>query len=302
MLSILQSKVNGYSELSELKRNLNECYMQLADKNYDRVVEIWKINKEISNQIREKAIKLQNEEIANSMFVTMAYCEMLKNYSVYWKMLQEGKYKDSWGILQDTIDRLIDVTRFHKNHSDFSINKFNNHMIELEKLYPYKIFASSEMVIKKKKCSICKKSLLDWDCIHIPGNLYWGQRAVAICEEIQFHGVALVEHPVDKRCVMELVDDSRTEKEKFMLLNYFVEQVDNPLQLFSVHEEERVFYNEGYKELSRNDKCSCGSNKKFKKCCGKYKYERGSQFKIMLEDEIQLEPLKTAFDQIPPAG
>ncbi|MGO4027276.1 SEC-C metal-binding domain-containing protein, partial [Staphylococcus pseudintermedius] len=55
-------------------------------------------------------------------------------------------------------------------------------------------------------------------------------------------------------------------------------------------------------ELSRNDKCSCGSNKKFKKCCGKYKYERGSQFKIMLEDEIQLEPLKTAFDQISPAG
>jgi SEC-C motif len=298
MLSILKNKLSGYDDLSKLKENINELYIELSRKNYDKIVNICKLNHEICNRIKENAVELKNEDVANSMFVAKAYSDLLKNYAIYWKMLEEGRYRDSWIILQDTIDKLILVTKFHSKNSDFSIDKFNNHMTELEKLYPYKIFASSEMVIKSKKCSICRKSLLDLDCTHIPGNLYWGEMAVAICGDIQYQAVALVQHPLNKRCVMELSGDSRSDKEKFGLLDYFVKHVDNPFQLFSVNEEEKVYFNEYYDSLGRNDKCFCGSGKKFKKCHGITKYERGLHLKIILEDKIILEPLKIAVDKV----
>lgn len=301
MLSILNKELNDFSDHSILKNNVNEIYSELVRTNYERVIQICDLSIEICERIMEKAINDGNDEdVANSMFVVRAYCKMLKNYSSYWQTLIAGRYKDSWIILQDTIDRLIDVTKFTVDTSEFGINEFNDHLNNLEKLYPYHVFASIEMVIKTKECSICGNSILDLGCTHIPGNLYWGKMAVSICKDIVFQAVALVTHPMDKRCVIELSDDKRTDKEKFKLLDYFVENVDNPFQLFSLNEEERIYYNEYYKMLERNDKCFCGSGKKFKKCHGKSKYEKGSHVKIMLEDEFILKPLTIVVNKVSP--
>jgi hypothetical protein len=291
MLSILKTELTDFCELSSVRANINKAYSELESQNYDKVIQICDISIVECEKIKEKAVTLEKEEIANSMFVVSAYCKVLKYYSRYWQKLLEGKYKDSWVVLQDTIDNLISVTKFTENHGEFGIREFNSHLNELEKLYPYSIFASSEMVIETKECSICGKSVLDIDCIHIPGNLYWGQMAVTICKDIVFQAVALVKHPMDKRCVMEINGDNRTEKEKFKLLHYFVENNTNPLKLFTVTESDKYYYNEKYDMIKRNEPCPCNSGKKFKKCCGEIKYERGSHFHIKLEDDVSLRPL-----------
>jgi hypothetical protein len=291
MLSVLKRELNDYPDHTSLKRNINKIYSELSRRNYDNVIQMCDLSIEVCDRIKEQAIALNNEEVANSMFVVKAYCKMLKYYSMYWKTLLNENYKDSWLILQDAIDRLIDVTKFTNDHCEFGIDKFNEHLYELEKLYPYKVFASSEMVIKTKKCSICGKSVLDLDCVHTPGNLYWGQKAVTICEDIVFQAVALVQHPMDKRCIIELSGDIRTDKEKFQLLDFFVQNNKNPLRLFSVTEIDKYYYNEKYDKAKRNDPCPCNSGKKFKKCCGQNKYEKGSHFQIKFKNEIQLTPL-----------
>jgi hypothetical protein len=293
MLSILKNELMEFADFSKLKVNINKIYFELNSKNYAEVIEICDSCVELCERIKEKAVNItMDEEMANSMFVVTSYCQMLKYYSIFWQTLISGRFKDSWIVLQDTIDKLVDVTKFTDISSGFGINDFNNHLTELEKLYPYNLFASSEMVIRTKRCSICNRSVLDIDCIHIPGNLYWGQKAVTKNEDIEFQAVALVSHPMDKRCIMEISGDTRTEKEKFALLDYFVKQINNPLQLFSLKNEDRYYYNEDYDVLGRNDKCSCGSKKKFKKCCGKNKYEKGTHNKIILIGGIKLEPLR----------
>lgn len=293
MLSILKSELNEYSEYRSLQSNINEIYDELCRRNYDNVIQTCDLSIETSDRIKQQAIALKNEDVANSMFVIRSYFKMLKYYSIYWKTLLSGRYKDSWMVLQDTIDKLIDVTKFTNNHSEFGINKFNNHLNMLEKLYPYKVFASSEMIIETKKCSICGKSALDLECTHIPGNLYWGQKAVTICEDILFQAVALVQHPLDKRCIIELSGDNRTDQEKFKLLDYFVENNKNPLKQFSLTVIDKYYYNEKYDKAGRNNPCPCDSGKKFKKCCGQSKYEIGSHSHIELNDDIRLAPLIT---------
>lgn len=287
MLSILKMDLVDFPEHYSLRCNINEIYRELSRKNFNAVIQLCDSAIELCNKNKSQALITKNEEIANSMFVVKAYCRMFKYYSMYWKLLLQERYKDSWTLLQDTIDMLIIVTRFTKDHNKFDIDNFNNHLHQLEKLYPYKIFSSIEAVVKCKKCSICGKSLLDIDCTHIPGELYWGEQVVAVANGVVLQAVALVKHPLDKRCVIELSDDNRTDKEKFKLLDYFVENNTNPLRLFSIFESEKYFYNEGYDKAQRNDPCPCQSGKKFKKCCGEYKYEKGTHSKIQLNDEIK---------------
>ena len=61
-------------------------------------------------------------------------------------------------------------------------------------------------------------------CPHIRGNLYYGEIATEVIDEIQeFQAVCLVSHPEDKRCVIELSDDNRSEEDKFAKLVKFLE-------------------------------------------------------------------------------
>ena len=147
-----------------------------------------------------------------------------------------------------------------------------------EELYPYKVFVSGEYIISKSHCSICGKSMQSLACPHIKGNLYYGEIAIEIIDEIQeFQAACLVSHPEDKRCIIELSDDDREEKEKFAKLDQYIALNQPFLQKFSI---KTVIENRERKDIvkvGRNQLCSCGSGIKFKKCCGTnlyYKHER----------------------------
>ena len=62
------------------------------------------------------------------------------------------------------------------------------------------------------------------DCPHIKGNLYWGEPAIEYIDKIDvMQAVCIVSHPEDKRCVLEISDDTRFEKEKFLMLDQYLE-------------------------------------------------------------------------------
>lgn len=107
------------------------------------------------------------------------------------------------------------------------------------------------------------------DCDHLKGHLYWGELALEIITDIEFQAVAIVRHPLDKRCVMELSDDDRTEEDKFQLLHEFFEQGMYPFQMFTLETKISQRQRTDIQIVGRNSSCSCGSGKKFKKCCGK---------------------------------
>ncbi|EKS8361261.1 SEC-C domain-containing protein [Bacillus cereus] len=288
MLSVLKRELNEFPQHRLLKKYVHDIHKELEQAHYNKVIEISFSSIEICRQIKEQAVRLKNEEVANSMFVVAEYCKMFKCYSNYWIALMEERFQDSWVLLQDTIDKIINVNKFTENHSAYKIDKFNELFYTLEKLYPYKLFASIEAVIKTKICSICGKNAIGLDCLHITGSLYWGEMANVLCKDIALKAVAIVTHPLDKRCVMELSDDNRTEAEKFQLLNYFITHNKHPLKIFSVNESEKYFYNDKYENIKRNDICPCGSNKKFKVCCGTSKYNKGSHYNLNFKEDIEL--------------
>ena len=137
----------------------------------------------------------------------------------------------------------------------------------------YTVFASSEYIISKSHCSICGKSMQIPSCPHIRGHLYYGEIATELIDEIQeLQAVCLVSHPEDKRCVIEISDDTRSEEDKFVKLVKFLDLHLPPLQRFSVQSIVETRKREDIAKVGRNQPCSCGSGLKFKKCCGQHLY------------------------------
>lgn len=223
--------------------------------------------------IKQYAIENNIEELANAQHVASQYLNLLCQLSSYFKSLKAKEYKESWNILQDCLDSAFWIGSYTVIENRYEIPQIVDLLTGYESLYPYNIFASTEMVITKSECSICGKPFQSLDCPHIKGHLYWGEIAIEKVTEIkEFQAVALVSHPLDKRCVMELSDDTRTKEEKFRLLNEFLEQKIPAFQLFSIEIQKTRRQRTDIEIVKRNDKCPCGSGKKFKNCCGQDLY------------------------------
>lgn len=286
MLSFLISKREEYPKFIDINNSIKHIYEILDEKNYDLIKDTVDEAICVCNDIKVQAVENQNENVANSTYVICSYLKILSNYAIYWKYLEEGKYRESWDVLQNCLDSLICVSRFTEDRSVYCLELWDQHLRMLEKLYPFRVFSSIEMVIKHAKCSICGRSIIDFNCEHIPGNLYWGEMAYSIVEDAELKAVAMVSHPLDKRCVVEAQGDDRPKEEKYQLLHYFFTNNKDPLRMFDIEEIPRLYFNEKYLTYRRNDKCLCGSGKKFKKCCGESKYEKGIHYKIVFKNRM----------------
>lgn len=237
--------------------------------------------------IKQYAIENNIEELANAQYVASLYMKLLCQLSSYFKSLKEKEYRKSWNILQDCLDSAFWIGQYTIIENRYEIPQIVDLLTGYESLYPYKIFSSTEMIITKSECSICGKPFQSLDCPHIKGNLYWGEVALENVTEIkELQAIAMVSHPLDKRCVMELSDDTRTKEEKFQLLNEFLEQQIPAFQLFSIEIQKTRLQRIDIKIVGRNDKCPCGSGKKFKNCCGQDLYYEHHHYIIHPRERI----------------
>lgn len=257
--------------LEKLKKRIDNGDYSQPQREYDEC-------KKLFDVIKSTAIEEKNEKLANAQLIFKNYFLVFCNLASYFKLLQEQHYKSSWNALQDCLDDLKFVGKYLELDSRKEIPDIYDLLECYEKLYPYTVFTSSEYIISKSHCSICGKSMQSLSCPHIKGNLYWGEIAVEHIDEIQeFQAVCLVKHPEDKRCIIELSDDNRTESEKFKKLEQFIALKLPFLQQFTIISQIETRQRNDIIKVGRNEPCSCGSGIKFKKCCGNdlyYKHER----------------------------
>jgi len=227
-------------------------------------------------QIREIAVSEGCEQLANAQFLFREYFVLFSCLSQYFDLLSKKEFKLSWDKLQDCLDAIKHIRKFADDRLE--VDDLYGLLSQYESLYPYTLFGSSEYVISKSHCSICGKSMQSLSCPHIRGNLYWGEPAIEVIDEIAtVRAISIVEHPEDKRCILWAADDTRTEEEKFKKLSLFLEMQMPFLQQFTMTSRIELRKKEGLPSVGRNQKCPCGSGKKFKQCCGKdvyYKHER----------------------------
>lgn len=208
------------------------------------------------------------DDFYDDMFICQTFCMFLATYADYWTILLQKDYPESWNRLQDAIDCLRTLNRFSLVNKTSVFRFFEKQLQSLEILYPYRIFASIEVIAGRVECSICQKSIDSLECSHIQGELYRGKVAYGIVRDIkEFLSMSLVENPADKRCVMSEIEGKPI---RFPCVEYLAKSMVNRKfnalmvshTVKTTRKEFTVFEN-----IPRNDKCPCGSGKKYKKCC-----------------------------------
>ena len=259
-------KYHKLRQINFILKQLNSLKERLLLNNFENAFKEFESCQVAFNEI-ESFSKLNNDEqLANSNYVFKCYFLLFCHLMIYFNSLEEKRYAKSWEFLQDCIDDIRHIGRFAEERWD--ITEILELLLLYESLYPYKFFASSEIVIEKSKCSICGKSMQSIECDHIIGNLYWGKLATEHVEKIKsLPAISIVTHPENKRCVLELCEESLTEAEKFKKIDDFLKLGIPFFQMFKINIQHK-YIPKGL-TTERNEKCPCGSGLKFKKCCGK---------------------------------
>lgn len=213
--------------------------------------------------IKGHAKENNDEELANICWLLESVFKIQFNFVKAFKLLEDEKYEEAWNLYEKIEISLSNVNR----HFDYSKNEYELLFIAtqtfyFQRLFPYKHFTSREMTIGKQICSICGNEITSPRnaCEHVVGDIYMGEMCRRILEDIEFIALALTTCPLDKYAIVKPKD----YEFDYSAIEMLLERNKSPYGLWKlseVREKDKKFC------VGRNDKCPCGSGKKYKKCC-----------------------------------
>lgn len=268
------SQLYASLEFNLYYRYLNNCSFK------NTVIELNKLEAIINDYTT------QDEIILNDLYVLKKVINFYMSLSKYWENIYNGLYSESWSSLQDCLDLLRTIKKFSLNNKLYKLELYENQLLDIEKMYPYRIFFSMGMEVELYECSICNKDIDSFDCPHEIGNLYNGEMAYGIAKDItNIDHVSAVENPRDKRCVPVYENNSGAFKGLKYINDLLIHKRIFPTRFF-IEISKRTISNPEYKKIGKNEKCYCGSNKKFKKCCIDKKYIEQDHFEIVNKEQV----------------
>lgn len=230
---------------------------------------------ELDEQLQNQKLILVSDGLqdeAKLLWIYQTVIEIHKLYRNAFKLLKDKSYYQAWCQLE----RIEITIHSLKKHFTYDKNQYGLWNIEkavknLQVLYPYRLFGSSEILKKKKKCSVCDKEIsIRNSCGHIVGEIYNGEMCHRIVTEAEILGISLVENPGNKYSVMFLKDektDEQIDQYNYDTIDYLFDLINSPYEIWNLEVSQRELKKEDYGNVGRNDPCTCNSGKKFKKCC-----------------------------------
>lgn len=222
---------------------------------------------------KEDFVKENNQEKAKELWICQTIIKIHKLYQNAFKLLKDKSYYEGWCQLE-RIEITISVLKRHFKYDKkkFFLWHIEKSVTNLQVIFPYRLFASMEALKKKKECSICNKEIsIRNPCGHIVGEIYNGEMCHSIVTDVDILGISLVENPGNKYSVMFLKDEKTEEQVdqyNYQTVDYLFAHINSPFEFWDLEVSERVIKKSDYGNIGRNDKCTCNSGKKFKKCCG----------------------------------
>lgn len=109
----------------------------------------------------------------------------------------QGEFRTAWNALE-RIEKMVEALERNAILDDeFGIGQLGAMAADWQALYPYTVFASPELVIKRQLCTICDAPVSPMSpCGHLPGRVYAGNFCARRIVEVEALSIALVRDPV----------------------------------------------------------------------------------------------------------
>jgi len=141
---------------------------------------------------------------------------------------------------------------------------------KFQSLFPYRMFLSPSLVIRKCRCSICGQEMsIRNPCGHRRGEIYDGELCTRIVEDADLLEVSLVPNPVQKYSVVfpKDSDGASSDPYDYRLVEYVTRGLRVPFDAWDVEWTNIRHPHELYSHYAKGDKCPCGSGKTYESCC-----------------------------------
>lgn len=222
--------------------------------------------------VKSARVGINDQQGAKQIWIYENIIDIHKLYVNSFHLLKSKKYYEAWCQLE----RIEITLGFLKKHFQFDKNQYKLWHLEkcvknLQVIYPYKLFLSSEILKKKETCSVCnKETSVRNPCGHIVGEIYNGEMCYRTVTKADLLGVSIVDNPGNKYSVAFLKDertDETNDQYNYHTIDYLFELIESPYEPWDLEVSQREVKKEDYGNAERNDLCPCNSGKKFKKCC-----------------------------------
>lgn len=246
-----------------MKNKASEILKHILDKDFDFDATIKEVD-ELRSAYRKKG----DEENANIAWAAKSILHIHKDFRRAYSQLQDKKYYEAWCLMEDIeigVDNLL-------RNCPGALNavKYISLMVrQLQGLYPYKVFMSTEILIKERTCSICgKKRMIRHHCGHYPGYVYNGEMCKDIVSAAALGGLALVFDPEHKYAVAFPSDENgRKDQYNYMLLEEVMRFWKDPFMTWHYTTKHIHKSPDEFPGLADETACPCGSGKKYGDCC-----------------------------------
>lgn len=246
-----------------MKNKASEILKRIFDKDFDFDATIQEVD-ELRQDYRQRG----DEDKANTAWAVRAILRIHRDFRKVHTMLHEKQYYEAW-CLMETIE--IAVGNLLRNFpGTLNAVKYISMMVrQLQSLYPYKVFMSTEILIKERTCSICgKKRTIRHHCGHFPGYVYNGEMCHDTVDAATFEGVSFVYDPEHKYAVAFLSDGKgRKDQYNYTLLEGVMKFWKDPFMTWHYTTKHIHISPDEFPGLTDDSTCPCGSGKKYGECC-----------------------------------
>lgn len=191
-----------------------------------------------------------------------------RDYTAIYEDLKNHKYFEAWCLIEQVLINnkfLIQNFPEDSNLTNFIVE----HLMMLQTLFPYRVFTSTVLKIKKEVCTICRSEISPWtDCGHIIGKVYNGKLCLKEVQDMEFLGADIVLDPEHKYSVLFAHDEygNQIDNYDYSLIEDLMKCWKTTYQDWSVTREE--CYLSPTSDIKDTDPCPCLlSFESYSNCC-----------------------------------
>ena len=246
-----------------MKNKASEILNHILDKDFDFDATIKEVD-----ELRLTYRKQSDEENANAAWAVKTILIIHRDFRRAYSLLQDKKFYDAW-CLMENIEIAVGFLLRNCPGAMNAVKYISMMVKQLQSLYPYKVFMSTEILIKERICSICgKKRMIRHHCGHYPGYVYNGEMCYDTVKAAALEGISLVFDPEHKYAVAFLSDENgRKDQYNYMLLEEVVKFWKDPFMTWHYTSKHIHKSPDEFPGLTDETACPCGSGKKYCECC-----------------------------------
>ena len=216
----------------EIIRKLNDLSKQSFSLN-DFVNEL--------QSIKNEYVKLKQDTHAKQIWIYQTIVRIHILYIEAFNHLKNKEYYTGWCELEKIEIKLYSLKRhFQYDKETFYLYQIEKNVRNLQVLFPYRLFISTEILNIEEKCTICNKiTSIRKPCEHIVGEIYNGEMCGRLVTKSYLLGASIVTNPENKYAVLFPLNDNKKNPYAYHTIDYLFKYILNPYEKWDL----RIYIN-----------------------------------------------------------